>query len=304
MKMIDDYTPKKGREVSVTMNLILKEDKPVCQRARRLSPSEKDEINRHISEWLRDGIIRPSLFEYASPVVLVKKKKGTRLCIDFRKVNLLIVKDRYPLPLIDDQIDALQGASIFSTLDLKNGLFHVPVESESRMYTAFIVPDGQYEFLYMPFGLCNSHAVFQKFINAVFRELINAKIVLTYMDDLIIPSSDREVGLENLKSVLGVAKRFGLNINWQKCSFLQTRIEFLGYIVEKGTIRPSERKSETVMKFPQPKSIKQVQSFLGLTEYFHKFIPSYSSIARPLSDLLRALQDLYLTREKDLRSNS
>jgi len=111
--------------------------------------------------------------EYASPIVLVKKKSGnTRICVDYRKLNQKIVKNRYPLPLIEDQLDQLQGAKIFSVLDLENGFFHVEVAEESRKYTSFIVPNGQYEFMRMPFGLCNSPAIFQKFINAVFKELI------------------------------------------------------------------------------------------------------------------------------------
>ncbi|XP_043496431.1 uncharacterized protein LOC122520413 [Polistes fuscatus] len=163
VNLISNYNPVKVRDIGVKMSLMLKDEEPVYQRPRRLPPSERQEVENHISDWLSSGIIQPSLSEYASPVVLVKKKDGgTRLCADYRKINKKIVKDRYPLPLIDDQLDALQNANIFSTLDLKNGFFHVPLEPESRKYTSFVVCDGQYEFLYVPFGLCNSLAVFQK----------------------------------------------------------------------------------------------------------------------------------------------
>lgn len=188
---------------------------------------------------------------------------------------------------MDDQLDALQRATVFSTIDLKNGFFHVPVEKESRKYTAFVVPDGQYEFLYAPFGLCNSPAVFQKFINQVFRNLIKNGIVLTYVDDLIIPSVGFEDALTNLKKTLYVAQDFGLDINWKKCNFLQTKIEFLGHIIENGMTRPTDNKTEAVTKFRQPENVKQMQSFLGLTGYFRKFIRNYALIARPLSNLLR-----------------
>ncbi|XP_029162889.1 uncharacterized protein LOC114934371 [Nylanderia fulva] len=225
--MINKYNPTRKCETEYKMTIILRDDEPVYQRPRRLSPSEKEKVTAHINEWLDKGIIQPSLSEYASPVVLVKKGTGeTRLCVDYRQLNKKIIKDRYPLPLIDDQLDALQGASIFSTIDLKNGFFHVPMEKESRKYTSFVVPDGQYEFLYAPFGLCNSPAVFQRFINQTFRELIRGGVVLTYVDDLIIPSTDFEAALSGLEKVLGVAERFGLNINWKKCKFLQTRVEF------------------------------------------------------------------------------
>jgi len=173
------------------MSIVLKDEEPVYQRARRLAPIEREKVNEHISEWIRDGIAQPSLSDYASPVVLVEKKDGsTRLCVDYRQLNKKIVRDRYPLPLIEDQLDLLQNARYFSTLDLKNGFFYVPLDKDSIKYTAFIVPDGHYEFLKVPFGLCNSPSVFQRFINNIFKNAIREKIVLTYLDDLIIPSVD------------------------------------------------------------------------------------------------------------------
>ncbi|XP_076638825.1 uncharacterized protein LOC143350687 [Colletes latitarsis] len=175
--LVENYEPAKSKEIGVQMSIVLKDDEPIYQRARRLSPSERDIVNEQIQEWLDEGIVQPSLSEYASPIVLVKKKNGSiRLCVNYRLVNKKIVKDRYPLPLIDDQINSLQGAKYYSTLDLQNGFFHVPVEQNSRKYTAFIVPDGHYEFLKVPFGLCNSPAVFQKYVNAVFKELIRKKL--------------------------------------------------------------------------------------------------------------------------------
>ncbi|XP_076638793.1 uncharacterized protein LOC143350658 [Colletes latitarsis] len=289
MSMVDGYEAKKIREVGVEMAIILKDEEPVYQRARRLSAVERDEVNAHIREWLRDGIIQPSLSDFASPVVLVRKKVGSsRLCVDYRQLNRKVIKDRYPLPLIDDQLDALQGARVYSTLDLKNGFFHVAIKPESRKYTAFIVPDGQYEFLRVPFGLCNSPALFQKFINTVFRTLINEKVMLTYLDDLIVPSVDIESGLEKLYRVLETASEVGLVINWKKCQLLQTKVEFLGHLIENQTVRPSELKTRAVAAFRRPTSTREVQSFLGLTGYFRKFVSHYSLIARPLTDLLKS----------------
>ncbi|XP_043498670.1 uncharacterized protein LOC122521973 [Polistes fuscatus] len=237
--LVADYNPRKTKDIGVKMSIVVKDNEPVYQRARRLSQSQKDIVNQQIQEWMEEGIVQPSLSEYASPIVLVEKRDGSfRLCVDYRKLNQKIVKDRYPLPLIEDQLDQLQGANYFSTLDLKNGFFHVSIEEESRKYTAFIVPDGHYEFLKVPFGLYT-------------------------------------------------ASQAGLQINWKKCSFLQSRVEFLGHIIENGRIRPSERKTEAVKNFPTPTNIRQVQSFLGLSGYFRKFIPHYSLIARPLTDLLK-----------------
>lgn len=144
----------------------------------------------------------------------------------------------------------------------------------------FIVSDGHYEFLKVPFGLCNSPAVFQRYINAIFRELINDKVVFAYMDDLIIPSEDLQSRLNKLKKVLKVASEVGLSINWRKC-------KFLGHVIENGYVFPTERKTKAVRDFPEPCTVRQVQSFLGLSGYFRKFIPKYSEIARPLTNLLR-----------------
>lgn len=287
--VIENYKPNQIVETDVKMKLILKDDEVVYQKARRLSPSEKNIVNAQIEEWEKQGIVRPSSSDYASPVVLVKKKDGShRLCIDYRLLNRKIIKDRYPLPLIEDQLDQLQDTKVFSTLDLKNGFFHVRIDEASVRYTAFIVPDGQYEFLRVPFGLCNSPSVFQRYVNAIFRRLIQDKIILIYMDDLIVLSDDGVSGLRNLKKALETASAAGLLINWKKCRFLQKKVEFLGHTIGEGSVRPSEYQTEAVKRFPEPTNIRQIQAFLGLTGYFRKFIPGYATIARPLSNLLRA----------------
>lgn len=287
--LIDNYRAERTRDVGVRMKLLLKDDEPVNLRPRRLTLAEKNEVNKQIDEWLETGIVQLSVSDYASPIVLVKKKDGsTRLCVDYRLLNKKVIKDRYPLPLIEDQLDALQDAKVFSTLDLKNGFFHVPVDDASRKYTAFVVPDGHYEFVKMPFGLCNAPAVFQKFINVVFKDLIRQHVVLIYMDDLIIPSVDIDSGVSRLESVLNTASKSGLVINWKKSNLLRTRVDYLGHVIEEGRIRPSELKTLAVKNFSAPTNIRQVQQFLGLTGYFRKFIPGYSIIARPLTNLLRS----------------
>ena len=133
--------------------------------------------------------------------------------MDYRRLNKIIVRDRYPLPLIEDLLDKLQEAKIFSTLDLKDGFFHVPIEEDSTKYTAFVVPDGHYEFLRFPFGLCNSPAVFQRSIRAMFRTLIANGTFLTYLDDLIVPARSEDENLEKLAQVLNLASNHGLIIN-------------------------------------------------------------------------------------------
>ncbi|GFX84647.1 retrovirus-related Pol polyprotein from transposon 412 [Trichonephila clavipes] len=153
-KLIQDYKPEKTASTDVTMRIILKDEEPVCQHPRRLAFTERQEVNKQIEEWLNEGIIRPSSSEYASPIVMVKKKDGSsRMCIDYRKLNQKLVKDKFPLPIIEDVLDTLQEAKVYSTLDLRNGFFHVDVDKDCRKYTSFIVPDGQFEFNKVPFGL-------------------------------------------------------------------------------------------------------------------------------------------------------
>ncbi|GFS59564.1 transposon Tf2-6 polyprotein [Trichonephila clavipes] len=266
-KLSQDYKPEKTASTDVTMRIIFKDEEPVCQPLRRLAFTERQEVNKQIEEWLNEGIIRPSSAEYASSIKLVK--------------------DKFPLPIIEDILDTLQEAKVYSTLDLRNGFFHVDVDEDCRKYTSFIVPDGQFEFNKVPFGLSTSPGVFQRYVSSIFRDLTLNGIVIGYLDDLVIPAKNEQEGLEKLKIIFEVAKKYGLKIKFKKCQFLKKKIEFLGHIVESGTIKPSPTKTLAVRKFPEPTTIKQVQSFLGLTGYFCKYIKDYSKIAKPLSDLTR-----------------
>ncbi|GFV87070.1 transposon Tf2-9 polyprotein [Trichonephila clavipes] len=258
--LIKNYKPNKIKSTKLKMNIILKDDIPVCQRARRLSCSDKLQVNDQIDDWLQQGIIKESVSDYCSPIVLCKKKDGNlRICIDYRKINSKTEKDRYPLPLIEEVLDQLQSGNFFSTIVLKNGFFHLEMEENSKKFTSFVTHNGQ--------GNCHN----------------------LYMDDIIIPSSDELDGLDRLTRVLKTASEYGLELNLKKCNFLKSKIEFLGHIIEKGTIKPSLDKTKAVQNFPEPKNVKQVQSFLGLSGYFRKinYFQNYSIIAKPLSDLLR-----------------
>ncbi|GFX01598.1 retrovirus-related Pol polyprotein from transposon 17.6 [Trichonephila clavipes] len=234
-KLIQDFKPEKTASTDVTMRIILKDEDPVCQPPRRLAFTERQEVNKQIEEFLNEGIIHPSSAEYASPIVMK------------------LVKDKFPLPIIEDVLDTLQEAKVYSTLDLRNGFFHVDVDEDCRKYTSFIVPDGQFEFNKVHFGLSTSPGVFQCYVSSIFRDLTRKGIVISYLDDLVIPAKNEQEG----------------------------------HIVESGTIKPSPTKTLAVRKFPEPTTIKQVQSFLGLTGYFRKYIKDYSKIAKPLSDLTR-----------------
>lgn len=173
---------------------------------------------------------------------------------------------------------------------MRNGFLHVVVNRESRKYLAIVTEGGQYEFQRAPFVFCNSPAVFQRYINHLFRELVNNKIVVVYFDDIIVLAKSYDEALERLKIVFNVCSDYGLEINFKKCQFMKQRIEYLGQIIEGGKVYTSEDKVKAVANYPVPKSLKNFQSFLGLTGYFRKFIQSYALIAKPLSDLLRKEQ--------------
>ncbi|GFU83297.1 retrovirus-related Pol polyprotein from transposon 297 [Trichonephila clavipes] len=237
------------------MTILLSDDIPVSQRSRRLPFVEQKIVENQIQEWLNTNIIKPSCSDYAAPIVLCKKKNGEhRLCVDYRNLNRKMIKDKFPLPLIEEVLDKLENSKVYTSLDLKNGFFHVPMDPNSTKYTSFVTHEGQYEFLRVPFGLSNSPSVFQRFIYTVFRKLIRDNILIVYMDDLLIPSQNEAEGLNKLRLVLQTAADFGLELNLKKCNFLQRKIEFLGYIIENGTIKPSPSKTQAVQNFPQPQT--------------------------------------------------
>lgn len=218
--LVSNYKPNKCKSTNVEMNIVLKDETPIACRPRRLPLSERCKVDEQIEQWLQDGIIENSNSEFSSPVVMVKKRDGShRLCVDYRQINKVIIKDRFPLPLIEDQLDRLQNAKIFSTLDLKNGFFHVSVSEPSRKYTAFVTNNGQYQFCKVPFGLSNSPGVFQRHVNAIFRDLTRQGIALPYIDDIIIPAQSEEEALCNLEKVLNQCRDYGLVINLKKCNF-------------------------------------------------------------------------------------
>ncbi|XP_076477225.1 uncharacterized protein LOC143303096, partial [Bombus vancouverensis nearcticus] len=286
--IIKGYRPEKKRDAGITAKIVLKSDKPVARRPRRLAPSERKEVDDLMEAWINEGVIKPSDSEYASPIVVVRKKDGSiRVCVDFRELNELIECPHFPLPLIEDVLDALQGAQLFTTIDLKNGFFHVSLDKDSQRYTSFVTPTGQYEFLKLPFGLKISPIVFQKYISKIYKELMDKGIVIVYMDDIIVLAKNLEEAWERLQMVVELTGQYGLVINWKKCRFMQREIEYLGHIVSGNTIKPSAHKTKAVANFPKPTSVRKVQSFLGLTGYFRKFIRGYAKIAKPLTDLLK-----------------
>lgn len=255
---------------------------------RRLSFADKLKVQETIESLMDRGIIRESKSEYASPIVLTRKKNGeVRMCVDYRALNKTIARDNYPLPLIEDQLDALRGKQFYSTLDLKDGFYHVAMSPDSVKYTSFVTPMGQFEYVRMPFGLKIGPPCFQRFINDVLSDLLKDGTVIVYMDDILVATEDLASHLSTLRKVFSVLVDNKIELRLDKCSFLCTEIEYLGYRIDVNGLRPTERGVAAVQNFPEPRTTKEIQSFLGLASYFRKFIVGFSVIARPLYSLLK-----------------
>lgn len=275
-------------KVDAELKLKLKDVQPFHFSPRRLAYMEKERLQIILNELLEKKVIRPSDSEYASPIVLVKKKNGEyRLCIDYRTLNKYIARTNYPIPVIEDQINVLKDKKYFSILDLRDGFFHIRVAEESIKYTAFITPLGQFEYTKMPFGLKSAPSRFQRFVNEILSELISTGDVIAYIDDFLIATESLEHHLIVLKKVFRLLVDNKLNLRIDKCKFMFTSIEYLGYFINSEGIRPTNSGIEAVANFPIPQSIKSVQSFVGLCSYFRKFIEGFAIIAKPLYDLLK-----------------
>lgn len=279
------------KTLNYEMNIDLENTRPIFSRPRRLSFAEKNKLRDIIKGLADEGIIRPSDSEYASPIVLVKKKSGEmRMCVDYRSLNKVTKRDNHPIPLIDDCIDYLANKDIFSLLDLKSGFHQVEMGKNSIKYTSFVTPDGQWEFTKMPFGLKNAPSVFQRYINKIFRDFIDEGRIKIYLDDLLLGTKTIEEHLELLAQILQRLSEYGLKLQMNKCKFACDEIEYLGFIVSKDGIRPGREKTMAIEKFPVPKNSKEVHSFIGLCGYFRRFAKNFSTVAQPLQNLLK--QDL------------
>ena len=264
------------------------DSRPIRQRPYRVSPKNKEEINNQVNNMLEQGIIRKSSSPWASPVILVAKPDGSqRMCIDLRKVNAVTKKDSYPLPRIDDTLDALGGKTRYlSTLDLMSGYLQVEMDPESREKTAFITHSGLYEYNVMPFGATNAPALFQRLMNTVFGD-VQYKFLLIYLDDLVIYSSTFEEHLHHLEEVFKRLRAAGLTLKPSKCVFARSQVHFLGHVISQEGIRPNPEKVSAIEKYPVPKTVKDVRAFLGICNYYRRFVRDFAKKASPLVRLTR-----------------
>lgn len=236
---------------------------------------------------LDQGIIQYNSSPFASPVVLVKKKDGSwRLCVDYRGLNKVTVKDKYPIPLLDDLLDELCGSNYFSKLDLRAGFHQIRMSPDDIHKTAFRTHARHYEFLVMPFGLTNAPCTFQGLMNHIFRTMAR-KFLLVFFDDILIYSNTWQEHMFHLQEVFTILRDNNLYLKASKCSFRATMVEYLGHFISAKVVSTDPKKVSAIMEWPAPGNQKQLRSFLGLANYYRRFIRHYSIIAKPLTNLLK-----------------
>ena len=258
------------------------------ERAGQVRHVHQDQHQHQIAELIARGHAAPSNSPFAAPILFVAKKGGAlRMCVDYRALNKLTVKTKYPIPRIDDLLDQLQGATVFSSsLDLTSNYHQIRITREDVPKTAFNTPFGHYEFKVLSFGLTNAPAMFQAVMNDIFRPYLG-KFVLVYLDDILVFSKSPEEHAEHLRLVLQLLREHSLCAKRPKCHLNAPELEFLGHVVGADGIRVDPKKTAVVTEWTVPQSVSKLRSFLGLTSYFRRFIQAYANIVGPLNNLLR-----------------
>ncbi|KAL0536965.1 hypothetical protein IC582_025928 [Cucumis melo] len=260
---------------------------PISRAPYRMAPAELKELKVQLQELLDKGFIRPSVSPWGAPVLFVKKKDGSmRLCIDYRELNKVTVKNKYPLPRIDDLFDQLQGATVFSKIDLRSGYHQLRIKDGDVPKTAFRSRYGHYEFIVMSFGLTNAPTVFMDLMNRVFREFLDT-FVIVFIDDILIYSKTEAEHEEHLRIVLHTLRDNKLYAKFSKCEFWLKQVSFLGHVVSKAGVSVDLAKIEAVTGWTRPSTVSEVRSLLGLAGYYRRFVENFSRIATPLTQLTR-----------------
>jgi transposase InsO family protein len=278
-----------GYSNAVRHKIELTDKTPFKQRHRRVPPAMYDEVKDHLQQLLASSVIRKSHSPWASNVVLARRKDGRlRMCIDFRQLNNITIKDSYALPRVDEILDCLGGSKYFTVLDMKSGYYQVELDENHKQYTAFTVgPLGFYEYERMPFGLSNAPATYQRLMEECLGDL-HLKICVIFLDDLIIFSNTFEEHLERLEQVFKRLEESGLKLAPQKCKFFKEKVTYVGHVVSKEGVEADPGKIEKVQNWPTPSNPEEVRQFLGFAGYYRKFVKGFSQIARPLIDLMPA----------------
>ncbi|XP_073159031.1 uncharacterized protein [Henckelia pumila] len=258
---------------------------PISKAPYRMTPLELKELKEQLEDLLAKGYIRPSVSPWGAPVLFVRKKDGSmRLCIDYRQLNKATVKNKYPLPRIDDLFDQLQGSSIYSKIDLRSGYHRLRVREADVPKTSFRTRYGHFEFLVMPFGVTNAPVVFMDLMNRIFQKYVD-KFVVIFIDDILIYSKNEIEHAEHLIIILQILRQEQLYAKLSKCEFWLDRVVFLGHVVSGEGISVDPSKVEAVINWPRPTSVPEIRSFMGLAGYYRRFIEGFSRIAKPITQL-------------------
>jgi hypothetical protein len=285
-----DHPPHGGSKLQIDYEVIPLEPgtAPILRPMFRYSPAEMEEMEKQIRQLLELGYIQPSLSPFGAPVLFVKKPRSTelRMCIDYRAINRLTRRIAFPLPRIDEMLDHLTGAKVFSLIDLRQAYHQAKLLDSDVPKTAFRSPFGHYEYLTLSFGLVNAPSAFQSLMNKLFSQHLY-KFVMVYLDDIIVYSKSEAEHEQHLRIVLDVLKQHSLTAAIHKCSFYQKEVLFLGHVVSAEGVRVDPAKVSAVRDFPVPTDVSHLRSFLGMTNYFRKFIKRYAQVVHPMTDLLK-----------------
>ena len=274
------------KEVEFTIDLIPGTE-PISIPPYRMAPAELREFKAQLEELFSKGFIRPSISPWGAPVLFVKKKDGSfRLCIDYRQLNRVTIRNQYPLPRIDELFDQLQGSRVYSKIDLSSGYHQLRVQESDVPKTAFRIRYGHYEFLVMPFGLTNAPVAFMDFMNRVFQPYLD-RFVIVFIDDILVYSDSSEEHSEHLRIVLQTLRERHLYAKLRKCQFWLDRVAFLGHVISVEGVSVDPQKIKAVVNWKPPKNVSKVRNFLCLAGYYRKFVEGFSKIASPLTKLTR-----------------
>ncbi|KAL2102455.1 hypothetical protein ACEWY4_001623 [Coilia grayii] len=276
-----------GCSKSTQHEIRLTDSRPFRERSRRLAPADLEDVRQHLLELQKHNIISESRSPYASPIVVVRKKSGkVRMCVDYRTLNQRTIPDQYTVPRIEDALHCLSGSKWFSVLDLRSGYYQIPMSEADKEKTAFICPLGFYQFERMPQGICGAPATFQRVMERTVGDM-NFLEVLVYLDDLIVFGRTLEEHEERLLKVLDRLSAEGLKISLDKCQFGRTSVNYVGHIVSQDGIATDPSKIEAVVSWPRPQTVTELRSFLGFCGYYRRFVKGFSTLCRPLNELLQ-----------------
>jgi hypothetical protein len=255
--------------------------------AYRTNPEETKEIKQQVEELIKKGYIQESLSPCAILILLVPKKNGScRMCVDCRAINNITLRYRHPIPRLDDMLDELSGAFIFTKIDLRSGYHQILMKEGDEWKTAFKIKFGLYEWLVMPFGLTNAPSSFMRLMNHVLRTFVG-KFVVVYFDDILIYNKSLDEHVEHIWYVLAVLREQKLYANLEKCTFCTDKVVFLGFVISGQGVEVDEQKVKVVRDWMPPQNVSQVRSFLGLAGFYRCFVKDFSTVASPINELTK-----------------